>query len=132
VNYEIAEDDELPHQFTGLFWKQPVGLVITSIATLVLVNTLKLESISTAGSIGFLLIFAIVNAVGFKLAKDINGNKIIPLTGLFLCSVALIALVVQQYSSNITGILISAGIIFLSFGAEFIYKKWGDKEAETK
>jgi len=128
VNFEIAEDDELPHQFTGLFWNQPIGLLITAVATLVLVNTLNLESISTAGSIGFLLIFAIVNAVGFKLAKDINGNKIIPFIGLFLCSFALITLIVQQYSSNITGILISGGIIIICFVAEFIYKKWEMKK----
>jgi len=132
VKYEIAEDDESPHEFTHLFWNKPIGLLVTSILTLVLVNTLNLESISTAGSIGFLLIFAIVNAVGFKLAKDINANKIIPFAGLFLCSVALIALVVQQYSSNIAGILISGGIILTCFITEFIYKKWGRKKPETK
>jgi len=132
VKYEIAEDDESPHEFTHLFWNQPIGLLVTAIATLVLVNTLNLDSIATAGSIGFLLIFAIVNAVGFKLAKDINGNKIIPFIGLFLCSFALIALVVQQYSSNITGILISGGIILSCFIIEFIYKKWGAKAPETK
>ena len=123
VKYEIALDKESPHEFTHLLWNQPIGLLVTSIATLVLVNTLNLESISTAGSIGFLLIFALVNAVGFKLAKDINGNKIIPFIGLFSCSFALIALVVQQYSSNITGIIVSGGIIFACFVAEFIYKK---------
>lgn len=132
VSYEIAVDDELPHELSGLFWNQPIGLLITSIATLVLVNTLKLESISTAGSIGFLLIFAIVNAVGFKLAKDINGNKLIPLIGLILCVMALIALIVQQYSSNKSGIIISAGIIFGCFIMEYIYKKQSKKEALSK
>ena len=132
VSYEIAEDDELPHELSGLFWNQPIGLMITAIATLVLVNTLKLESISTAGSIGFLLIFAIVNSVGFKLAKDINGNKIIPLIGLLLCLFALVALIIQQVSSNITGIYISAGIIITCFFAEYAYKKWGKKEPITK
>jgi len=28
VSYEIAEDDELPHQLTGQLWNQPIGLLI--------------------------------------------------------------------------------------------------------
>jgi len=93
---------------------------------------MKLDSISTAGSVGFLLIFAIVNSVGFKLAKDINGNKFIPLMGLILCIVALIALINQQASANITSIYISVGIILFCFIAESIYKKSGRKKTETK
>ncbi len=123
VSYEIAEDDELPHEFTSKLWNQPVGLLITSVATLILVNTLKLESISIAGSIGFLLIFAMVNYVGFKLAKNINGIKIIPILGFSFCLIALATLIVQQYATNKVGILISAGIIVVCFVLEFIYKK---------
>lgn len=123
VSYEIAEDAELPHELTGTLWNQPIGLLITTIATLVLTNALQLESISTAGSIGFLLIFAMVNLVGYKLAKDINGNKTIPLIGFILCAIALIALIVQEYSSNKMGVLISVGIIALCYITEVIYKK---------
>ena len=54
VSYEIAEDDELPSEFTYQLWNQPIGLLITAILTLTLTNTLELESISTAGSVGFL------------------------------------------------------------------------------
>ena len=68
VNFEIAEDKELPLEFTRKLWRQPVGVIVTAIATLILVNTLKLESISTAGSVGFLLIFTVVNLVGYKKA----------------------------------------------------------------
>jgi amino acid transporter len=123
VSYEIGEDDELPHEFTCKLWNQPVGLFITAIATLLIANTLNLESISTAGSVGFLLIFAMVNYVGLKLYKDIKGTKFIPLLGFILCLIAMIVLIIQQYSSNKTGILISVGIIILCFIIEFIYKK---------
>ncbi len=123
VSYEIAEDDELPHEFTSKLWNEPIGLLITSVATLILVNTLKLVSISIAGSIGFLLIFAIVNFVSYKLSKDIKGTKIIPLVGFLSCLVALVTLIIQQYSSNKTGILISFGIILVCFILEFLYKK---------
>ncbi|PHN02349.1 APC family permease [Flavilitoribacter nigricans] len=123
VNFEIAQDDELPHHFLAQFWNQPIGLMITAVSTLILVNVLNLESISTAGSIGFLLIFGIVNYVGFKLSGQIRGNKIIPLAGAFLCLAALLILIHQQYSSNLAGVLVSLGIIGLCFLVEWLYKR---------
>lgn len=123
VNYEIAEDDELPHHFLSKFWNQPIGLLITALSTLGLVNLLKLESISTAGSIGFLLIFGVVNLVGYKLSKDINGNKIIPLSGFILCLIALVILISQQYQTNLIGVIIAMGIITGCYFMEYIYKK---------
>jgi amino acid transporter len=123
VSYEIAEDDELPHQLTGKFWNQPIGLMITAIATLIIANLLKLESISTAGSVGFLLIFAVVNYVGFKLASQIKGNKIISIVGFLLCTAAFFVLLAQQYESNKTGVIAATSIIAICFLMEWIYKK---------
>ena len=122
VNFEIAEDDELPHHFTSKLWNQPIGLLVTALATLVLVNVLDLESISTAGSVGFILIFGIVNFVGIKCAKDTGSNKIIPVLGVVLCVLALVILINQQLKSNLTGVLVSMAIISLCFIAEWIYK----------
>lgn len=128
VSYELAEDDESPHELTKYFWNQPVGLAITAVLTLVIANTLDLESISTAGSIGFLLIFAMVNYVAYKKASKIKGNKFIALIATLLCFIALMALVVQQMESNLTGALIAIGIVLASFLLEFIYKKAGNKK----
>lgn len=123
VNYEIAEDDELSHHFLAKLWGQPIGLMITAIATLVLVNLLNLESISTAGSVGFILIFGIVNYVGYKLAAQMKTNKIIPLLGFVLCALALVILIKQQVSDNLTGVMVSGGIILFCFIIEWVYKK---------
>ncbi|MCO6163704.1 APC family permease [Flavobacterium sp. NRK F7] len=123
VSYEIAEDDELPHHLTSTLWNQPIGLLITAIITLVLTNMLNLESISTAGSVGFLAIFAIVNAVAYRKATDINANKYIALTGCILCAVATVVLLVQQFTSNKLGVLVALGLIAICFIAEYIYKK---------
>jgi hypothetical protein len=46
---------------------------------------------STAGSVGFLLIFAVVNYTGFKLSNEIGGKKSILLLGAIFCFVAMIA-----------------------------------------
>ncbi len=122
VNYEIAQDDELPHAFTYKFWNQPIGLLVTTIITLIVVNTLKLESISTAGSVGFLLIFAIVNLVGFLLAHRTTSNRWIPLVGCVACVAALLVLIRQQYSTNKMDVYIAFGIILFCFAMEAIYK----------
>ena len=123
VNYEIAEDDELPHHFLAKLWGQPIGLMITSVATLILVNLLKLESISTAGSVGFLLIFGVVNLVGYRLSKETGGSKAISLMGFGLCMIATLILINQQYTSNTIGVVISILIIAVCFLLEWIYKK---------
>ncbi len=132
VNYEIAEDDELPHHLTGTLWNQPIGLLITSIITLVMVNSFELESISTAGSVGFLLIFAIVNFVGFKLNDKTKGKKVIPLVGGLLCTAALLILIGQQYSSNRAGVFIAIAIIAICFFVEWIYKRTTRKNLKTE
>lgn len=130
VSYEIAEDDELPSEFTFQLWNQPIGLLITAILTLTLTNTLQLESISTAGSVGFLLIFAMVNFVGYKLAKDTQSKKWIPLTGFILCSIATLVLLQQQFSSNVMGVIVAVSLIAFCFLIEMIYK-WVEKDKTT-
>jgi len=102
--------------------------LITAIATIILVNTLKLESISTAGSVGFLLIFAVVNYTGFKLAKEIGGKKSIPIFGAVFCFIAMIALLVQQYSESKSDVFIALGIIVFCFAMEYLYKKLEHKK----
>ena len=123
VSNEIADDDELPHALTSQLWNQPIGLIITEALTLVLVNTLDLESISTSGSVGFLLIFALVNYSAYKLSNKVNAKKSITFAGFLLCLVASIVLVIQQFSANETGVIVSLSIILACFLMEFIYKK---------
>ena len=106
VNYEIAQDDELPHHFLAIFWNQPIGLMIT-----------------TAGSVGFLLIFSVVNVVGYKLSKETGSNKIIPLFGFVFCIIAVVILIIQQFKANLNGVLISIAIILLCFLIEWLYKR---------
>jgi amino acid transporter len=127
VSYEIAEDGELPHELTSQLWNQPIGLLITAVVTIVVSNTMELESISTAGSVGFLLIFGIVNLVAYKLADEINGNRIISMSGFVLCIIALIVLILQQVESDLTSVVVAMSIIGLCFIGEWIFKKFFDK-----
>lgn len=123
VSYKVAEDDELPHEFTFKFWNHPIGLLIIAVATLLLANLAPLESISTSGSAGFLLLFAVVNYIAFKQHKKLNANKIITLLGTILCVVALVMLIIQQSQSSLSGVIIIASIIAACFIMEYWYKR---------
>ncbi|OKL46633.1 amino acid transporter [Boudabousia liubingyangii] len=123
VNYEVAEDQELPAYFTDKWLHQPVGVGLTALLTLLVVNVLQLESISTAGSVGFLLIFGIVNLAAFRKAKDVDANRVITLAGAVLCAVATVILVGQQWQQNFVGVMVSAGIIAFCFLVEWGYRK---------
>ena len=122
VSYELAEDDELPHEFTYQLWNKPIGLLVTVVFTLLIANFINLESISTSGSAGFLLIFAVVNFIAHKKSDSIDGSSIIPLIGALLCAAAFFVLLIQQYGENKLGVTISIGIIIICFVGEFIYK----------
>lgn len=127
VSFEIAEDDQLPHHLTSTLWNQPIGLMITAIATLILTNTLDLESISTAGSVGFLFIFGLVNVVGYRTRKATGATAMVPLMGALLCFLALLLLMIQQYESNPTGVLVAISILVSCFIFEYLYKHSGTK-----
>lgn len=129
VSYEIAEDDELPHELTGSFWNQPVGLLITAVLTLLVANTLNLESISTAGSVGFLIVFAVVNWVGYRKREETGAVSLIPFVGCVLCIVALATLLVQQYQTARTGVIVAVGIVASCFLIELIYKRFAGAAA---
>jgi len=123
VNYDIAEDKELPKYFCHKLWGKPIGFIITALLSIILVNLINLQSISTAGSAGFLLIFSIVNYIGYKKHEILDSNKFIHLFSTILCALAFLTLLTQQYSDNKTGVLIALGMIFFCFILELIYKK---------
>ncbi len=123
VNYKLAKADEISHEFTNKLWNQDIGLLVTSVLTLFLANLFNLESISTSGSSGFLLIFATVNIANYKLADQTNSKKWISLLGAILCIAALVALMIQQFTTNYTGAVVGLSIIFVAYVMELIYKK---------
>lgn len=69
-----------------------------------------------------------MNVLGFKLAKAIEGSKLIPLIGAISCFLALIALLVQHYSVSKSDVFIALGIIVFCFATEFIYKSSEKKQ----
>lgn len=123
VSYELAEDDELPHGFTFQFWNKPIGLIVTTAFTLLIANFMDLESISTSGSSGFLLIFAAVNFIAYRKSDTVKSSRLITFVGAIFCGAAFAILVGQQFMDNPSGIWISLGIIIVCFVFEYFYKQ---------
>ncbi len=123
INYELAIDDELPHEFTVIIKNEPIGVIITAILALLIGNLISLESISGIGSIGFLSIFFMVNLSAYLLRKKIGGRVWIYLVGIILNLIALGILIFEQIQSNPITILYTLGLLTLCFLLEYFYKK---------
>jgi len=125
LSYTIAKDGELPEILERKLWNRPVeGLLITSGATLLTANLFDLSSISTMGSTGFLLIFAIVNAANARLAPKTGSRRWISVTGVSLCLGALYCLVRYTWQHAPSHLWVLAVMLLLAFAIEGAYRVW--------
>jgi amino acid transporter len=123
LSYVIAVDGELPHSLERKIWNQPVlGLLITAALTLVVANTFDLTSISTMGSAGFLLIFAMVNLANMRLAETTSSRKWISLLAALSCVLALAALLWQTANDTPVKLMTLVAMVGLSVGIELIFQ----------
>ena len=111
LSYCIAVEGELPKDFECKVWNQPVGLLITAGAALVLANLVDLSSISMMASMIFLIIFALVNLANAVRSKKAKSNKAIALTGVLLCVLAIVVLMIHTVKTNPSQLWILAGFI---------------------
>jgi hypothetical protein len=122
MTYIIAKTRELPAQLERPIWNQPLeGLLITAGSTVLLANLLNLESISTMGSVGFLLIFAVVNAAEARTARR-RGSRWpwISVLAAAACVGALGALVAK---SSLEACAVLAGMVVVAFGIEAAFRR---------
>ncbi|WP_339613646.1 APC family permease [uncultured Parvibaculum sp.] len=126
LSYVIATDGELPKFLGRKIWNRPVsGLLITCGVTLLTANFFNLQSISTMGSTGFLLIFAAVNAAAFHLSARIGAVKWLPGLGVALCLGALAALLWQTGEKHPEQLWVLALLVGLAFLIEIAYRVFG-------
>jgi amino acid transporter len=125
LSYVIARDGELPKELERNVWNRPLeGLFITSGLTLIVANLLDLTSISTAGSAGFLLIFAAVNAANLRLAAKTHSRRWISWLGLAGCASAFAAILVEVGGRSPSKLLVVGGLIVVSFAGEAVYRRF--------
>ena len=132
LTYIIAKEGELPKVMTKKVWNKPLeGLLITSCISVIVSNLFDLESISTMGSAGFLLIFAMVNMANVKLANETRSGKLIPLVAFTCCVIALCALMWQTLITNPMNTIVLIIMIFLSFSIELLYREYSGRKIKS-
>ena len=128
LSYIIAKDGELPEALEKKVWNEPIeGLLLTSGLTLIIANTVNLSSMSTMGSVGFLLIFAAVNGANAKLARETGSRRWLSLIGVVLCIGALISLLWETAQRAPYRLLIPVVMIGAAFIIEAVFRVATDR-----
>ncbi|BAF69902.1 APC family permease [Nitratiruptor sp. SB155-2] len=123
VSYLIAKTGGLPKELTKKVWKNgSEGLLILALLSIVFATFFNLENISIAGSLGFLIIFACVNYVNFKLYRETNSNRWISFLGFLLSIVSISVLIGYNYQHNPDNLKSSTLVLIATFLFELIYR----------
>ncbi len=122
LGYFLAKEGELP-QLLGTEKRNipSFDILVITLFSLLLANTIELTEIAIIGSAGFLLIFAIVNIAAYKQADAIGGSKPLLLLATLASIAALITLLVYTYTHNPKAILVFSVFILISIAFEWTY-----------
>ncbi|NPA04048.1 MAG: APC family permease, partial [Epsilonproteobacteria bacterium] len=127
VSYLIAKTGGLPKEFTKKVWKNGnEGLLILAVLSILFATTFNIQNISIAGSLGFLIIFAGVNWVNFKLYKETNSNRWISLVAFLLCVISIFVLVGYNYSTQPDNLKSSLIVLVATFIFEVLYRSFSE------
>ncbi len=129
LSYTIATEGELPAVLEKKLWQQPIGLVITAGLALLLANLGDLSSISTMGSAGFLIIFAVVNLANFRKSDEAHSNRLLAGLGVLACVLALAALVWYTLNNAPAHLLVLVGMVAIAFAIEGAYRTFGSSKS---
>ncbi len=103
-------------------WNQPLeGLLITAGSTVLIANLLNLGRISTMGSAGFLVIFAVVNAAEARTARRRGSPR--PWISMLAAAACVGALGTLVAKSSLGACTFLAGMVALAFGIEAAFRR---------
>jgi amino acid transporter len=123
ISYIIAKEGELPAFLERKVWRKPVeGLLITTSLTLVVANSLEIESISMMGSAGFLIVFAAVNIANVVQRKRTRSAWPVSAVGAVACVAALGVLLWIRAAENPATLWVLVGMLVLSVSIEAFYR----------
>ncbi|BCD68007.1 APC family permease [Nitratiruptor sp. YY09-18] len=123
VSYLVAKTGGLPQDFTKRVWKHGTeGLLILAILSAFFAIFFNLENISIAGSLGFLIIFASVNYVNFKLYKETSSNRWISFIAFIFCVISIVVLVGYNYEHHPQNLKSSFIVLAATFIFEIVYR----------
>ncbi|NOX14470.1 MAG: amino acid permease [Epsilonproteobacteria bacterium] len=125
--YLIAKLGELPQKLEKKIRYGFEGMIIIGLLGIVFATLFDLDNISVAGSLGFLIVFALVNLANFKLHKETGGNRIISGFGTVLCFSAAVVLI-EYNAVHSPKSLVTSAIIILMIGVFTFFYHFRKKE----
>lgn len=131
LGFILAKDRELPEVIEKKVWNQPAGVLTVGVLSLLVANFMDLQAIAAVASAGFLLLFAVVNFVGVRLAGSIGAKRFPMMLGAIACAVALFVLLKQSFSDNPAACWVFFALLLGAFCFEFMLARWG-RSAEFK
>ena len=126
LTFIVARSGELPKELErSLHGQHLEGTLIAAALALIVANFVPLEAIATMGSAGFLLLFMAVNIANVRLARETGSRAWISGLATLSTAVALVVLCIEVDENPATRhhLWILAGMILLSFGFEFVYRR---------
>ena len=140
VGYLVAKFGEIPRTFEEKVKNGYEGMIIIGLLGVIFAISFNVENISVAGSLGFLIVFSLVNLANYKLYKETNSNRIIPLLGFLLTSISAVILVGYNFIHNPSNLanaaIVMLGVIFFTYLYKKIenhpLKRYLDKDLEKK
>jgi amino acid transporter len=130
LSFAIATEGELPQALEREAWDQPVGLIITGAASLILANVVDLSAISTMASATFLTLFALVSLACVVKSEKAHSSRLVAGSGVAACVLALVALVVHTYQTNASQLWYLAGVAALAVVGEGLYQAFLAEEGK--
>jgi len=125
LGYQLAKNGRLPRSLANEKRHIPgVGVVVTSLLSILLANSISLTEIAIIGSAGFLLIFFIVNVAAYRMREFIGANRWILMFAIFLSFMALGTLLYHTYSTNPRAIMVFFAFIIISVVFELFYGRF--------
>ncbi len=129
ISYIVAKYGQLPRELGKKIWRNaPEGLVAIAVLSLLLVNTTGLETISFAGSCGFLLVFGFINIAAYRLRDRIRANPVITIIGAGAAFTALGIMIYRSIVKEPLQAALFAVTVTASFTIEYVYRLYTRRE----
>ncbi|SFV58553.1 amino acid transporter [hydrothermal vent metagenome] len=112
TSYLVARYGELPSRFEKKFKNGYEGMIIIALLGVIFATSFDLDNISVAGSIGFLVVFSLVNVANFKLYRETGGNRFISGGGALLGISATAVLIGHNLIHSPKSLMTSGIVIF--------------------
>ena len=129
LSYSIALEGELPATFERKVWNEPVGLLITAAASLLLANSLDVTEISSIASAVFLIVFGAVNAAAFRSAGRLVPRRMVAFGGVGGCLVSFVVLIIDTADRRPVALAVLGMMVVVSVSAEAL---WLHRKRELK